>query len=188
MAEDKIKKRALDLDDINLTDLGDVVAPSPALNELIYWNGANWVNGVPSGLGGIAGNGIEISAAFAKDGVSLPSMLLDDNFDWRDRHIFVCISGSIFNPTIVPGQSFDESNKVSIGANNPSDLAPYAYPDNVWGYGMASGYNTPSWMGWFYSGPGVSNPLESNHSLPLSGGGSMDITGIALGTPDMGGY
>lgn len=33
--------------DANLDDLGDVLVPSPAVNDLLTWNGTNWVNTTP---------------------------------------------------------------------------------------------------------------------------------------------
>lgn len=36
---------------INLSDLGNVVAPSPSVNDVLQWNGSNWVNAAGGGGG-----------------------------------------------------------------------------------------------------------------------------------------
>ena len=37
--------------DVELNDLSNVSAPSPSLNELLKWNGTNWVPGSVAGAG-----------------------------------------------------------------------------------------------------------------------------------------
>lgn len=51
----------MDPSQINLNDLGDVVVPAPGVNDILTWNGANWVN--QAGGGGAPTNAQYVTLA-----------------------------------------------------------------------------------------------------------------------------
>lgn len=64
--------------DVNLDDLADVTAPSPALNEVLTWNGSAWVN-LPTGGLSISGTDNRIVRMDTASDIQDSGLVIDDS-------------------------------------------------------------------------------------------------------------